>query len=270
MGQIEVGKNASRRSGLIFIQKKSEPEGLRLLREEAARRGLSPEQAYNTLRNPLKKDVLDALVKEQGRLCAYCMCRIPRSDVPGFSQIKPITIEHVIPRNPDDNRDVGQGLDYNNLVAVCHGNRAPRSAGHTVIDLTCDAHRENTELKKVDPCNASTLDSIEYEIDGTIKSSTDADVNDDLDQTLNLNYSQLKTERKAALDALIEDMKPCLDDVKQISLYVQTKLASFNNEPDPKTPYVGILIWYLKGFQNTTSLNEDDAANATVDQGSGT
>lgn len=252
---------------MIFIQKKSEPEGLRLLREEAARRGLSPEQAYNTLRNPLKKDVLDALVKEQGRLCAYCMCRIPRSDVPGFSQIKPITIEHVIPRNPDDNRDVGQGLDYNNLVAVCHGNRAPRSAGHTVIDLTCDAHRENAELKKVDPCNAGTLNSIEYEIDGTIKSSTDADVNYDLDQILNLNYSQLKAERKAALDALIVDMGPCLDDEKQIPLYVQTKLSSFNNESDPKTPYVGILIWYLKSFQNNASLNEDDTTNAAADQG---
>lgn len=253
---------------MIFIQKRSEPEGLRLLRENAARRGLTPKQAYKTLRNPLKQDVLDALVEEQGHLCAYCMCRIPRSDVPDFSQIKPITIEHVIPRNPDDGRDVGQGLDYNNLVAVCHGNRAPESEGHAFIDLTCDAHRENTELKKIDPCNARTLDSIEYEIDGTIKSSTDTDANYDLDQTLNLNYSQLINERNAALEPLIQDINACLENNEQISLYIREKLASFNNESDPKTPYVGILIWYLKSFQNNASLNEDDATNAAADQGS--
>ena len=129
-GQVEIGTNPSWGLALIFIKKGTEPTGLQALREQAVQRGLNPADAYKTLVNPLKQNVLVSLVQEQGRLCAYCMCRIPRSDVPTMCQIAPITIEHVVPRKPSDGRDVGQGLDYNNLVAVCHGNRAPKFASH--------------------------------------------------------------------------------------------------------------------------------------------
>lgn len=236
---------------MIVIHKGLEPDNLRTLRARTTRMGLSPERAYAKLKNPLKQIVLDSLVEEQGHLCAYCMCEIPRKDVPTPSEIAPITIEHVIPRNPDDRRDVGQGLDYNNLVAVCHGNRAPKEEGHEFIDLTCDAHRENTEFKKINPCDASTLNSIEYEIDGTIKSD-DSDVYYDLNETLNLNYSQLKTERTTALNALMDDMNACLESGMDADLYAQTRLQTFGAETDPKTPYVGILVWYLKGFTNAS------------------
>lgn len=199
----------------------------------------------------MKNVVRQSLVEEQGHLCAYCMCEIPRTDVPTSGKIAPITIEHLIPRNPADGRDVGQGLDYNNLVAVCHGNRAPKSTGHTIIDLTCDAHRENIELKKVNPCDASTLTSIEYETNGVIKSN-DSDVNFDLNDTLNLNHSRLKSERKAVLDALVTDMSALLDDESARNEYVQVRLSGFESETDPKTSYVGILTWYLKGFLNAS------------------
>lgn len=230
---------------MIEIKKNTEPIELRTLREQAARDGISPEEAYKRLQcnSELKKKVKDSLITEQGKLCAYCMCRIPRNDV--AVEIAPITIEHFIPRNPEDGRDVGQGLDYNNLLAVCHGNRGPKGTRHE-NDLTCDAHRKNTEFMKINPCDPETLQTITYTLDGKID-ATDIEVRKDLVDTLNLNCptSPLISERKAALDGLIEEICT-IEDEEGLRTYCGEILDSFQNETGEKTPYVGILIWYLR------------------------
>lgn len=247
-GQIEIGKIAQGKIVLIFIKKNPEPDGLRMLRLRAVERGLNPKEAYDTLgKDPVLKDsVRNALVSEQGRLCAYCMCRIPRTDVDTSAHISPIVLEHIVPRSPVDGRDVGQGLDYNNLVAVCHGNRGPRGT-RTINDLTCDARRCNTELRKVNPCVESTLSTIEYKVDGSIQSS-DSDVLYDLETTLNLNYSSLIRERKSALQAVIDEMGMFLFDEALLKEYAESRLKIFLEETEEKTPFVGILVWYLRGF----------------------
>ena len=226
---------------MIPIKKGSEPSELTKLREENA--GLSPKEAYEQLRNPLKKKVRQQLVDEQGGLCAYCMCRIPRLDAPAWPGI---VIEHIVPRNPADGRDIGQGLDYNNLLAVCHGNRGP-SGTREFADLTCDAHRKNTEFRKVNPCCPETLQSIFYHLDGRIDAS-DPDVRFDLVDTLNLNSlnAPILNERKAALDSLFEDLGAI--EAKDLMEYCEILLNTFSIETNPKTPYVGILIWYLQLF----------------------
>ncbi len=233
---------------MIEVKKGAEPDELRTLRIQARKDGLSPQEAYDKLnRDPqLKIKVKNSLVKEQGKLCAYCMCRIPRNDVD--VEIAPITIEHYIPRNPEDGRDVGQGLDYNNLLAVCHGNRGAKGT-RKIIDLTCDAHRENIEFKKVNPCKPETLQSITYTLDGKID-ATDIDVKEDLVETLNLNCptAPLIAERKSALDGLIENIGELEEE--DIPIYCEEILESFQNEEDEKTPYVGILIWYLQSMIN--------------------
>ena len=91
---------------MIAIKKEAEPADLKELRKEAANRGLSPKEAYQTLVDPLKRKVRKSLVREQGQLCAYCMCRIPRTDV--APRIAPIIIEHIVPRNPFDGREIGR------------------------------------------------------------------------------------------------------------------------------------------------------------------
>lgn len=271
---------------MILITKGEEPQELGKLRKIAALKQLTPGQSYAKLKPFLKKQVRRSLVKEQGSLCAYCMCRIPSSRTP--RAITPITIEHFIPRNPEDGRDVGQGLDYQNLLAVCHGNKKPKGQA-SLADLTCDAHRRNTELRKVNPCDAKTLESIYYGLDGTIRAK-DADVDYDLNVVLNLNCKSapLVGERKAALDALLEDLELYLSDLyleselgesallqkegqkeeagqvdfpqsgrqqeeagqaePQLARYCRLRLKEFEAEDDPKTPYVGILIWYLKSM----------------------
>lgn len=128
-------------------------------------RGLSPEDAYKRLKNPLKSEVRNSLVNEQGGLCAYCMCKIPRMDVE--PHITPIIIEHMTAQNPPSGVNMGQGLDYSNLVATCNGNRASHG-NRTLADLTCDAHKENKEFTKVNPCKPETMATIFYSLDGIV------------------------------------------------------------------------------------------------------
>ena len=196
--------------------------------------------------NPLKKEVLDCLIREQGQLCVYCMCRIPRDDKE--IGIADPTIEHFIPL--EYREDKGQGLDYKNLFAVCHGNQKAHTKGQrhnsSTEGLTCDKHRGNTGFKKINPCVKETLQSIYYDaITGEIK-ATDPEVEYDLINTLNLNclLSPVVSERKEALNALVNDMAgEKTDDLLE---YCRYRLEVFENEVDIKTPYVGIIIWYLR------------------------
>ena len=85
----------------------------------------------------------------------------------------------VIVRIPKENEKLERdfrylGLDYNNLLAVCNGNRAARGTRRK-NDLTCDAHRENEEFIKINPCKPETLETIFYSLDGKID-ATDADL----------------------------------------------------------------------------------------------
>ena len=62
---------------MILIHKSPAPPALEALKKEAEKQGLSDKEGYDLLRNPLKKQVREALMQEQGHLCAYCMRRIP-------------------------------------------------------------------------------------------------------------------------------------------------------------------------------------------------
>lgn len=214
------------------------------LREKTIKQGLSPKEAFNKLKGSLKIKVRKSLVEEQGGLCTYCMCKIPRPNVD--SAIPPIIIEHFIPRDPIDGRDVKQGLDYTNLFAVCNGNQSSHGK-HKYEDLTCDAHRKNIEFKKLNPCKPATLSSIYYTLDGQI-SARDKDARFDLVNTLNLNCpsSPLVAERKSALDSLITELGEIPEN--ELLAYSRQVLNIFLSETTSKTPYVGILIWYLQSI----------------------
>lgn len=226
---------------MIAIQKNAEPDGLTRLRERTVTAGLSPDAAYKKLKNPLKSEVRNSLVTEQSGLCAYCMCRIPRIGVD--PHITPIIIDHMTARNLATGLNTGQGLDYNNFVATCNGNKASRGK-RTFADLTCDAHKGDIEFRKVNPCKQETLVSILYTLEGGIDAA-DQDVKSDLIDTLNLNChsSPLIGERKSALDNLIADIG--IADEGDLLQYCTDILESFYTETPPRTPYVGILIWYL-------------------------
>lgn len=178
-----------------------------------------------------KEDIREALLKEQGYLCAYCMKRISKDNM---------KIEHY---NPQSNTNSKDALDYNNMLAVCDGNKSAKSKK----EQTCDAHKGNTKLI-VNPLLKSSIKLIHYDHDGKIYSD-DSIINNDLDKTLNLNCELvlLKTNRKSALDSL----KKYLSDKKSKGIWKKTFLRKIKrlyeqpNENGELRPYSGIILYYL-------------------------
>jgi uncharacterized protein (TIGR02646 family) len=218
---------------MIEIKKGKEPEKLLLYRQQEG-------ASYEQMDKDVKDDLLNKLMEEQGHICAYCMRRIPESrKLP--KGVKSVTIEHWFPRNPESKEDIGQGLNYRNMFAVCSGNRGCGNKD----GLTCDAHRGN-EAIKVNPCDAETLRGITYTSSGIIQSS-DPEINEDINERLNLNCSllSLPENRKQVLQALIDDVrKKCGNG--DISLYCKRRLEKIRATRDPQLPYVGIIIWWLE------------------------
>lgn len=218
---------------MIEIKKGREPENLLRYRQQAG-------ASYEQMDKGVKDELLNRLLAEQGHICAYCMRRIPETRTLPIG-VKPATIEHWIPQNPENGKDIGQGLDYRNMFAVCSGNRGCGDKN----GLTCDAHRGNAPIK-VNPCDANTLRGITYTSDGRIRSS-DQIIDEDLNSRLNLNCERisLPENRKQVIQALIDDVtKRC--GTGDISLYCRRKLESIQAIDDPKIPYVGVIIWWLK------------------------
>lgn len=226
---------------MIRVFKGTEPARLANLRNRCAVRHLSPVDSYKKLKGDLKQEVRESLTNEQGHLCVYCMTPISSNETD-------MSIEHYFPKSPDGHIDRGQGLDYQNLFAVCRGNELC-SATHVFNKLTCDKHKKNTILKKVNPLDESTLKTIYYTHSGEIHAK-DPNVEFDLNETLNLNstFSPLNANRKAALDALVMRLSSISDEC--LLPYCSILLHDFENERDPKTRYVGVLIWYLKHLLN--------------------
>lgn len=229
---------------MILIKKLPAPSELETLKEEAEKLGLSDKEAYDRLRNPLKSKVREALMQEQGHLCAYCMRRIPGERIMEMdNDLSDVYIEHWQARSSTKNTSENKGLDYKNMLAVCSGNeKAPEARGkHKRKYFTCDKKRENASLK-VNPLDVVILETIYYLSDGRMK-STDKDIDDDIHIRLNLNCSTeavtLPQNRKAVLDAIQAEIITMEGDLYQ---NCRDLLHIWENETDPKTPYIGIAI----------------------------
>lgn len=211
---------------MLYIEKSREPAEL----TQAKRDGLTH---YGDLSGKSKMAVKQALLWEQGELCAYCMKHISMKD---------IQIEHYIAQNPEyGDYDAALTIDYNNMLGVCSGNKFGRG---TRERLTCDQHRGNAKLT-IDPRSKASVAKIKYKTDGTICSDDD-DIQRDLDIILNLNCpaAYLKENRRRALDALKNDMLKNFPGKRATRAYLEKRLAHFQNA-SVKTEFAGILIWFL-------------------------
>lgn len=105
---------------------------------------------------PDKDELREALLCDQGYLCAYCMRRIYNDPVK-------MKIEHWIPQSRmTSDKDA---LDYRFMLGVCDGCR-----GDSEKNTTCDEHRHNRELH-VNPLNPDMMGTIFYSRDGMIHST---------------------------------------------------------------------------------------------------
>lgn len=146
-----------------------------------------------TYDNCNKEDIRQALLKEQGHLCAYCMQRISASlDNMGIPMMQ---IEHYDAQSQHETLR----LNYKNMLGVCRGNK-----GFAKHLQHCDQSRGNQTLK-IDPRDAICENLVKFDNNGEIYSD-DAIVDNDLNNFLNLNVRYLVDGRKMAIDEVIKNL----------------------------------------------------------------
>ena len=238
---------------MIRIVKSPEPPELRDYRENpppeegkpsSEKMKLRPSGHFDRLSGEsinLHDYVLSKLVKDQGNLCAYCMCKIPEIDKETGRKLEP-TIEHIEPQSVTRyTQNWKKEITYSNFLAVCSGNVGQGT-------LCCDKARGSKPLA-LTPLDQQCNHWIAYSLSGAIKASQtipskerqDA-INDELDKVLNLNSGKdLKAKRKGALDGMIASLQKAHQD-QDIDV-CKRKLQELK---DSKPEYVGILTFWLE------------------------
>lgn len=191
---------------------------------------------YESLRGESKRKLLEALLAEQGHLCAYCMCRIGTDG-------RPATIEHLIPQHPTDSAANGElSLAYHNLVAVCDGRGG----------ATCDKRRGNASMT-VDPTKRHTLDSIYYHRDGRID-ATDESIQHDIQTTLGLNNSRTnlcanRFESMRAIEKVVTSTfrRRGIENNRSAKKTICLKILNqFESQTDMKDEYLGAKLFVAR------------------------
>lgn len=165
----------------------------------------------SNFQNPEKQAVKEALVAEQGGLCAYCCRRIEAT--PASSHI-----EHVVPRHtrPD------LALDYANFVASCPGdpddaelNETYEPAAVDPVDdtdddkRTCGHHKQNwhAPVYFIDPREPDCERAFSFTARGEIREAPDAPraaASRETITRLNLNANALQRQRAAVIGAELD------------------------------------------------------------------
>lgn len=191
-----------------------------------------------------KADIRKKLLEDQGYLCAYCMRRISDGNLSDGGLVH-MKIEHWL---PESQCSEAEKLDFKNMLAVCMGN-----AGKPYDCTTCDTHRQNKYLK-INPLDKYLIQKIKYHTRTGEIYSDDAQINDDLNNTLNLNYEgpdfSLCLNRRNVLEACLEKMnKKRKDRPGDWNQSVLRKMLGYYESKDNEgkyKEYSGIIIWYLK------------------------
>jgi len=166
--------------------KKSSPEPSGLLEYRKTQKGPTD---WDSLSTPTKDAIRNRLIEDQGYLCCYCMRRISSTEM---------KMEHYVPRRGPDG-DPERELDWSNMLAACDGNEGRRWS-----DQTCDTRKGSRKLE-LDPQNSAHIRDLGYLPDGRLKvRSGDERRQQDIDDTLNLNSTTLKRNRKNALDGFLQ------------------------------------------------------------------
>ena len=175
-------------------------------------------------------DLRNALLKEQGHICAFCMRRIPLTKKdPKENETSKIAHLETRTNKP------GKALDYDNMVICCPGNidgNAHCDKSQGPIDVTLPFFQPQLQA------------SISYgSYTGEVKSS-EAGWNTQIQDVLKLNNNLLKLNRLETLNAI----RSIMEGNKWRRAKIQEKLeewTSFDQEGKLK-PYCGIVIWYLQ------------------------
>lgn len=178
-----------------------------------------------------KERLRGQLVEEQRELCCYCTGRIRAAG----NRMK---IEHWHSQNGFPNEQ----LLYGNMLGACLGNE-----GQPLDRQHCDTRKGNQRMSRNPANREHRIESfIHYGLDGSV-SSTDPDLNDEINQVLNLNLPFLKENRKAALDAFksgLEKRGHLGDEQLDRLLNVWS-----GNQPGALDPFAPVIVFWLRKRQ---------------------
>ncbi|MDT4763155.1 hypothetical protein [Sphaerochaeta sp. PS] len=173
----------------------------------------------------MKDSLRRQLAEEQGYLCAYCLQRISADPLN-------TKIEHAIAQTLQPLKQ----LDYDNLLLCCKGNE-----GQSENHQHCDTKKKDMEIKYNPATYPNIEDTIKYKRDGTIRSD-DQEWNQQLNDVLNLNEPRLRVNRKAADNALINELERIQGTWTKARIdHMIEDLRTKNTEGKLK-PFCGILL----------------------------
>lgn len=173
-------------------------------------------------------DLRNALLADQGYICAFCMRRIPADDSP-FEHATS-KIEHLL--SQEHHSDLQ--MNYSNMVVCC----SDRMNG----EMHCDASKGEADIQ-CSPLSRAAMQTIKYKNDGTIE-STNAVYNSELNDVLNLNVGILKDNRKAAWEAA-RDYFTNKDCWNVPTLRKMLERYQSKGKKGKKIEYCGIVIYML-------------------------
>jgi uncharacterized protein (TIGR02646 family) len=210
-----------------YISKDSsrEPESVKQWKQLAAN---DPNYGYEYLRSKERKELLQALIEEQGYICCYCGMEI--SD-------RTSHIEHLAPQSIHPELS----LEYTNLLASCgiSDHIIAKNLAVTHCEEHCGRKRGNKYLS-VEPTNPDCETKFSYTAEGEILPDNDSTV-----ITLNLNYTELKKLRKAAIEGIISLFEDGFSN-EEIEIFVK----SFEKrDRDGKfQPFSFAITYFLKNY----------------------
>lgn len=166
-------------------------------------------------------ELRDALLNDQGYICAYCMNRIGKNNS---------KIEHI--KSQSEYSELQ--FEYSNMVICCKGK--------TNNEAHCDTSKGDEDIS-FDIFSDSFFNTISYKSsDGEIL-STNTVYNKEINKILNLNHKTIKINRFSVLDGLIKSISKKKNWTKK---GVINQLTYWSNKDNKYQPYCGIVIWYLK------------------------
>lgn len=142
---------------------------------------------YDDLLNPLKNQVKDSLIAEQGKICSYCGGRIHRRNT---------HIEHLKPQHSCTPEET---VDYQNIVASCEGENRLLHCGH-------NKHEWYDANLFVSPLREDCEQFFTYTLNGEMEPCDDSVKGPMAAETirqLGLDTAKLNALRKAALDGIL-------------------------------------------------------------------
>ena len=221
------------------IVKGSEPPLLRAFKERSLKntgstsgrkgarsKSVLPTPKYKDLDIPVKEQLVQSLLREQGYTCCYCMGRIDESNM---------RIEHWRPQSrfPDEQ------LEYRNLLAACNGNEGGGSAHEH-----CDVKKGNKVIA-YNPAdrNIDVEHKLQYSTDGRMKTvKGENKFKEDLKSVLNLNCERLVEDRRRAINGATNALK------KNLTKLTSKQIGSWEHK-DAKShlqPYSGAVLYILR------------------------